>query len=274
MFARLYDGKSLLLWVVLTYALFAVAARVLGPFREDEILAGRALATALYLLPPLWLLHLLRRGRPDPAGLFPRRAPGLPLRLGLGWFAATLVFRPFAFLTLFGLLAMAFPDFVEAWLLRDFRIVELPEADHSLPITVLGLLLALVLAPISEEIIFRGVLLHRFWHQWGLAPAVLGTSALFALLHADFFGTFVMALILCLMYLHSRSLWYPVLFHALNNALAVAGELADTFGMSRAVPFSAAWLQENWWRGLPFGLISIPWIVLILKRNWPRLPPF
>jgi membrane protease YdiL (CAAX protease family) len=274
MFARLHMG-SLVLWTVLTYVLFAAAARIFRPFQGDEILLGRLLSVALYLLPPLWMARLHFRGHPDPAGLFPRPAPPFPLRRAIGWLAVSLAFRQFSLLTLFGLIALLFPGFVEAWLLRDFALIQVRE-DTAYPLlgTVLTIILVVVLAPVTEEIVFRGVLLHRLWHQWGLVPAVLGSSALFAFLHADVFGTFVVSLFLSLLYLQSRNLWHPILFHFMNNSLAAAGGLIDFLGGAEAEELTVAWLQANWWQGLPFGAVAVPLVIYLTRRNWPRIPAF
>jgi uncharacterized protein len=271
MFERLYAGR-LVFWIILTYVFFVIMFRSFRPLQEDELLAGRLFTAALYLLPPLWLLYLKRRGIPDPGRLFPRNTPSFPLTKGVLWIALAMIFRSFSIITLYGLLAIAFPAFVEEWLLRESRIVYGPgQAEYPFIVTVLSLFLALVLAPISEEILFRGALLHRIWHKWGLAPAIFGSSFLFALLHAEFFGTFVFSVFLSLIYLHTRNLLYPMFFHFLNNALAAAGDIVR---YGRSDQLTIDWLRENWWTGIPAGIISLPLIILLLKRNWPRVNPF
>lgn len=92
-------------------------------------------------------------------------------------------------------------------------------------------LAAAVIAPIGEEIVFRGYLLGRL-QQWLATPVAIVVSALlFAGAHAFaastgviviIVGTFVMGYILGWLRLASRSIWPSVIAHMANNGLAVA----------------------------------------------------
>jgi membrane protease YdiL (CAAX protease family) len=89
-------------------------------------------------------------------------------------------------------------------------------------VTLLG---AGLLAPVAEELFFRG-LIHRWLRaRWGFWPAVLISSAIFAAGHADSIGvvasSFVLGLVLAAVYDRSRSLWLSIAVHAANNSFAV-----------------------------------------------------
>jgi uncharacterized protein len=80
---------------------------------------------------------------------------------------------------------------------------------------------AVVLAPVAEEFIFRG-LLYPFVKQLGSPRyALFGVSALFALIHLDL-GTllplFVLALALTWLYERTDNLLVPITAHSLFNA--------------------------------------------------------
>ena len=80
---------------------------------------------------------------------------------------------------------------------------------------------AIVLAPVAEEFIFRGML-YPFIKQLGSPRfAFFGTSAIFALIHLDL-GTlvplFVLALALTWLYEKTDNLLAPIAAHALFNA--------------------------------------------------------
>jgi membrane protease YdiL (CAAX protease family) len=82
-----------------------------------------------------------------------------------------------------------------------------------------------LLAPVAEEMFFRGLIHRWFSARFGLWPAVFISSAIFAAGHADSVGVvasaFVLGLVLAAVYDRSRSLWVTIAVHATNNCLAV-----------------------------------------------------
>jgi membrane protease YdiL (CAAX protease family) len=88
------------------------------------------------------------------------------------------------------------------------------------------LLVALALGPaLGEEIVFRGLIGNGLVRRWGTVVGVLLTSVLFSGVHGfppHALATLPLALFLHFAYLHTRSLWVPIILHACNNALSVA----------------------------------------------------
>jgi membrane protease YdiL (CAAX protease family) len=82
-----------------------------------------------------------------------------------------------------------------------------------------------LLAPVAEEMFFRGLIHRWFSARFGFWPAVFISSAIFAAGHADSVGVvasaFVLGLVLGALYDRSRSLWVTIAVHATNNCLAV-----------------------------------------------------
>jgi membrane protease YdiL (CAAX protease family) len=82
-----------------------------------------------------------------------------------------------------------------------------------------------VLAPISEELYFRG-LIHR-WLQprFKFWIRVLISTSFFALAHFDsaavVASSFILGLACAVVCERSRSLWMSILLHAFNNSLAI-----------------------------------------------------
>lgn len=93
------------------------------------------------------------------------------------------------------------------------------------------MLVALVLvAPIFEEIICRGMIYESLRLKSGIVVACLVSSLFFGLMHlhpAMIVNAFFMGLILCYIYIRSRSLIASMILHALNNALAYILILLD-----------------------------------------------
>jgi len=94
--------------------------------------------------------------------------------------------------------------------------VELAQAA-SIEGFVFSVLLAGVVGPIVEELIFRG-LLYRAWEaQWGWFWSMLATSAVFAVYHPVPFAAFIGSVILVAVLRRTGSLWAPILVHAAGN---------------------------------------------------------
>lgn len=98
----------------------------------------------------------------------------------------------------------------------------------SLPI--LGIFVSTVLiSPISEELIFRGVLLNRLKLYTPAIFAILISSLLFAALHSfgSIISAFVFAVCMAILYLKTENICVPILAHFLNNLFAELIRIAD-----------------------------------------------
>jgi membrane protease YdiL (CAAX protease family) len=129
--------------------------------------------------------------------------------------------------------------------------------------------------PAVEEFVFRGLLLRRWVATRGLWPGVLGSAAVFALLHPPMWvGSFVFGVALGLLYLGSRSLLPSVLAHILHNGLVVATALGADAEPAPAAPAQAlaealAEAQAEW--AIPAaGLLVVGALVAALARPLVR----
>lgn len=81
-----------------------------------------------------------------------------------------------------------------------------------------------VVAPLVEEIFFRGFLFQGFRQKYGWVVGILLSSFLFAAAHLDpvsFIPTFVLGCVLAFVYHQSNSLWPPIIFHAAINSFSL-----------------------------------------------------
>ncbi len=81
-----------------------------------------------------------------------------------------------------------------------------------------------VLPPIVEEIVFRGFMFSVMAKRWGAVVGALVSSGLFAFAHLQVnvsVYTFILGLLLCMMYYKLRSIWPGIFVHALNNYVAL-----------------------------------------------------
>lgn len=84
------------------------------------------------------------------------------------------------------------------------------------------LVVAAVLAPVVEEIVFRGLLYRWVRERLGVLPGVGISAVLFAVLHGIpglIPGIIVLGALLAVVYERAGSLWAPILVHGAYNAL-------------------------------------------------------
>lgn len=89
----------------------------------------------------------------------------------------------------------------------------------------LSVLLVVVVAPLAEELAFRGVIMPVVGQNWGKWPAVLVSAAVFSAYHFTpwlLFPTFMLGSALGWLAWERRSLWPAIALHALYNGTAVA----------------------------------------------------
>lgn len=87
-----------------------------------------------------------------------------------------------------------------------------------------ALLLTVVVAPLAEEFLCRGILLEAARAKGGAVYGLFFSSVFFGVIHfypAAVVNAFAMGLVLGYVYLRSDSLWISVILHAFNNALAM-----------------------------------------------------
>ncbi|CAA9364016.1 MAG: hypothetical protein AVDCRST_MAG68-4713 [uncultured Gemmatimonadetes bacterium] len=124
---------------------------------------------------------------------------------------------------------------------------------------------AVVLAPVTEEVAFRGWMQRRLESSWGVRAAVVGSAALFALAHAQTVGLpnrFVFGLAAGFLVVRTGSVWLGMALHAANNLLisllaGVSGSGADDAavvawvrahgGLPLLVVVAAVTLLASWW---------------------------
>ncbi len=113
--------------------------------------------------------------------------------------------------------------------LSGIVIFETPDfsAKDSFIVNICLIVYAVIVAPISEELIFRGVILGKL-KQYGDVFASIIVSLLFALIHGNLpqsIPTFIVSLFLCWVTLQSNSIIPAISIHMINNAVAQLGDI-------------------------------------------------
>ena len=103
-------------------------------------------------------------------------------------------------------------------------VTELQQTGATWFVAVLSVF-AVTAAPLIEEIFFRGILYPTLRERWGIAPAVLVSSLIFAVMHfhlAALVPLFALAVMFCLALERTGSLAVCVIAHALFNSVSIA----------------------------------------------------
>lgn len=226
-----YRGPS----VIILLALVLVIATILvAPFGADAmaLLGGDVemtllgafvilVSTPIALLLVSWFFV----ARPNALAAlpsFPGRDPQGALMAGIGW----------GVLAWIGSTAVLV---IVGWLLE--RIGSPPEAGAAeLAIEIVNpalvVLAVVILAPIAEEVFFRGVVFNAWLREGGRRYAYIGSAALFAIIHVSLVSLipiFLLGLALAWVYERTGSLLAPMAMHATVNGISVALALLVRF---------------------------------------------
>ena len=155
------------------------------------------------------------------------RPLGRPLRLlGLRPFRLSAIWVMLATLVVYYIAAGLFASLV---LKPDQEDIggELGVGNPSVVIAVAAVLMIVLLAPIAEELFFRGFVFAGLRTRWSLWPAAITSGLIFGSVHAPTGITTVVPLAvlgfaLCWLYDRTGSLWPCVIAHMINNGLALA----------------------------------------------------
>jgi len=104
---------------------------------------------------------------------------------------------------------------------------------------LINLLMMALLPALSEEFIFRGILMKWFNKSMSIHMSIVLSAFIFSAIHLQFLGffpRFFLGIILGYVFYWSGSLWASILLHFLNNAMAVTTYFLVARGLINADP--------------------------------------
>ena len=231
-----------------------------GDIGSVEAESGEILLQSLAFLPILWFLSLVFNKKLMLRDFFNRRTT--PFTVTQYFSVILLIFT--VSIGLEGLVS-----FVLTWLSPTYveSVVAEPILDGgTAQRNLVTIILAVLIGPLMEEIVFRGLIFQRLAIRFGLSSAILTSSIIFGLLHFEsFLGAAVFGMFMCFLFYHTKNLLIPVLVHILNNVVAVIIDVVlrndDTFGLETYRSANLIFM---------IGLVGLPLMYVFFKHNWPK----
>lgn len=228
------------------------------------LFGGRAMEDQTYYL-FLFLVQLAIIGVPS---LIYMRVSKIPMKQSARLNPLSI---PEAFLivgmAVFGYLVVILVNLLWYWVISHIGTPQPPPLPpvNTVQQYLLALLVVALTPAVFEEILFRGVI-QRGYERLGLRFSLAATGILFALLHLSILSLpsiIVLGIVLCYVVYRSNSLYAGILYHFVNNAIAITfaylqSAFAGLFPMEDAVESLADLPSETLLAGiLAWGVIGI-----------------
>lgn len=131
-----------------------------------------------------------------------------------------------------------------------------------------AVIISAILAPLVEELVFRGFLYRAWERQWGWVPSAFLTSACFGMFHYyNFAGSFLASVVLICVLRRTGTLRAPILVHAAFNVLVSWPLLGQVLLGLDGREFSriSAWSAEL--ASLVFVAVALPAYLAMSRRD-------
>ena len=260
--------RSVIPWMIFVTLILYAALHILSLFTPlnlgDPSQAEVAGMAAGYGALAGWLLWVCRRGGVDIRRLVGSVPEAHSWGMTLLLLAATMAFSLGSWFVFAYGLSVASPGVLE-FLVEALATPLAPSLLYQLAMPIL----VVVAAPLLEEVAFRGVLLNRWSHKWGVGRAVIATSFVFGFLHANPVGITAVGIVAALLYLRTRTLIVPIVFHAANNLLATIGGYVFETGEALDVAAEMQEIQQSGLIGIGLVAVTLPVLIWYMRRHWP-----
>ncbi len=251
--------RSFFGWMILGSFIVYLSLDLTGA--EDNLFEFVSGTLVFFAFPLLWLFYKMQKNNAVFTSFFDKPS-SIPWRLILIATAMGMIFSFGISFIQFYILAQLIPDFLVD-LLSDGNVIDMSTTFT----TIFSVISACIFAPIMEEVIFRGFFLNRMAYKWGMKRAIIISSLIFGFGHIDVIGAFLFGVVMCLLYIKTKSLWTNIIVHALNNTVVTIIQFSNS-SAQEPVKIAELQAQSNLWIGLVVIIISLLWLIPFIRRNW------
>ena len=259
-------SRSLLVWLVVSLVfvtpLFLLTTLIPDPL--FELIIGQVWFCGLILV---WFFHQVKKHKLKPQQIIGKLPPKWESLRLIVMVVPALMFSIGTTQLVYLLVSFLAPEFLEELLEEDLFLTA---AETSFPF-LYNLLLSIslvILAPVLEELLFRGILLQRWRVKWGVTPALIISALIFGILHFNVIALFNVGLLMAVLYWRSNCLLIPIICHGINNGLVVAVTLSVMF-FGETQPYTIEQIRSDWKVGIIWIVLSLPWLIYFFVKNWP-----
>lgn len=118
-------------------------------------------------------------------------------------------------------------------------------------------------------LVIHGIMLHRWASKWGDVKAILGIGLFYALtFYSNLISGFITGIILCLLYIKTRTLIVPIVFRLISILISLIIESYYFFAVQSSNDNVLQQFQSEFKLGIILFSISAPYLIWWLHKNW------
>lgn len=130
-----------------------------------------------------------------------------------------------------------------------------------------------IIAPILEELVFRGVIFKKLSLKYNAYLGMIITSIIFGVLHNDIIGAFTFSVIACMLYVKTKNILAPMLVHFFNNFISCIGLILSQGEVTEVAQEGVEILTNAECIGMiqahiVFALILCIFILIFIFNSW------
>ncbi|PGV51165.1 CPBP family intramembrane metalloprotease [Bacillus cereus] len=264
--------RFILMWAIISFAIMMFILPLLFTEIPKDVKLNIALIISIYAIPMFWIGFKFKRYNIS-FKTYLSKPSSFSFRKIFASAIMTMIFG----LGMLLLIVMVFSLIPKSTSLEDTN--EIVKTQSMWFVLMKAITLSFI-APICEEILFRGFILSRFTYKFGIKKAVIFSSICFGVLHLNnVFGTTIFGIISCLMYLKTKSLFPSIIAHMVNNIIVAS---RDIFSALKSTTTSTSSAQPELTIILLMSVVLIAiglmWIIPFIRRHsellrYDSLPP-